>query len=374
MTAQRIKSRVFALFAVMVAFVSCAVTAPPALAANTPPTDNLTTTFSKYLVMDENASVPNVEFEFTITAGDAVDGSENSLPIYAGIGNPTVESAVFSTGDTTTQGTPTNSGATGYKYAKKEVTVDFSNVTFNSPGIYRYIITEGSSTTSGIINDTTATRTLDVYVESNDTGGLSVAGYFLHEDNAKSTGFTNEYATYDLTLKKNVTGNQGDRDKYFEFTVEIANAAEGTVYSVDLSGADENLTVDGTEKTNPKSLTVLAGGTVKATFYLKHEQSIVIQGLTSNTTYTITETDYASDGYTTSYEVNSGGSVESSTTGSQTMGADDHTVTFTNDKNGAIPTGILLETTPYLVMGGVVIAGLVALVATRRRRASRKLA
>ena len=46
----------------------------------------------------------------------------------------------------------------------------------------------------------------------------------------------------------------------------------------------------------------------------------------------------------------------------------DHTVIFTNDKQGTVPTGILLETAPYLILGAVVVAGLVVLFATRRRR------
>ena len=49
-------------------------------------------------------------------------------------------------------------------------------------------------------------------------------------------------------------------------------------------------------------------------------------------------------------------------------GKGDNVVTFTNDKQGAVPTGILLETAPYLILGAVVVAGLVVLFATRRRR------
>ena len=50
------------------------------------------------------------------------------------------------------------------------------------------------------------------------------------------------------------------------------------------------------------------------------------------------------------------------------MGTGDNIVTFTNHKEGAVPTGILLETAPYLILGAVVVAGLVVLFATRRRR------
>lgn len=380
MTLKRAKGRILALFAVMVALLTCA-TATPALAANTPAT-GATTTFDKYLVMDENASVPPVTFTFTISAGKAVDATDGSaLPIYAGndtsrvTGSPSIDSASFSTTDKThssVQGDDGLSLSSGQKYAKKSVTVNFRDVKYSAMGIYRYIITENSSSASGITNDAESTRTLDVYVQYGEGDNLIVADYVLYKSSAssdKSDGFTNTYATNDLTLEKNVTGNQGDRDKYFAFTVNISDAVAGTIYTVDLTDADESPMVDGTGETNPASLTVAAGGTVKATFYLKHEQSIVIQGLTSGTKYTITETDYSADGYTTTNTDNTADGADGKTTGQHAMGTVDHTVTFTNDKDGAIPTGILLETTPYLVMGGVVVVGLVALVATRRRRA-----
>lgn len=236
-------------------------------------------------------------------------------------------------------------------------------------------------TQQGISNDKTNTRTLDVFVEyeNAEQGTLKVSNYILYPDtktdtssveqNTKDDGFTNTYTTYDLTLAKTVTGNQGDRDKYFVFTIKITGAVEGTVYTVDLSGADERPTVDGVQQTNPETLTATEGS-VTDTYYLKHGQSIVIQGLTSDTAYTITETGYSTDGYTTTYAIDGGDAVTGNATPSQdnTMNGDDHTVTFTNDKQGTVPTGILLETAPYLILGAVVVAGLVVLFATRRRR------
>lgn len=122
------------------------------------------------------------------------------------------------------------------------------------------------------------------------------------------------------------------------------------------------------------SLTVDENGkVVDAIFYLKNDQSIVIQGLTKDTKYTITETSYSTDGYTTSNTVKVGDnevvtSDTPNTTGEKTMREGDNVVTFTNDKQGTVPTGILLETAPYLILGAVVVAGLVVLFATRRRR------
>lgn len=392
-----LKTRLWALAATLLLLVS--LLALPVSAANTPVTGG-TFDFNKYLVMNANANVPNVEFTFTIDAGEPVNAGNGQQKIYAGIVQntgetvtaPTVTEANFSyntDNDNTANGLPSDTTTTtqNKKYATKEVTVDFSGISFTAPGIYRYIITETASTASYIQNDTATDRTLDVYVQYKNNGSedepnysdteLVVSNYVLHEGledpaaqgEEKSDGFTNTYTTYDLTLTKSVTGNQGDRDKYFAFTVEITGAVEGTVYTVDLSRAEEKPTVDGVQQTNSNSLTA-TDGSVTATYYLKHNQSIKIQGLTEDTKYTISETSYSADGYTTTYKIDNGTEVTSNATPSENnaMGTANHTVTFTNFKSGTVPTGILLETAPYLILGAVVVAGLVVLFATRRRR------
>lgn len=393
MRQSNMKKRLLALATTVLTLVMCMVTAMPALAADTnvAPTDNLTTTFNKYLVMDEKANVPDVDFTFTITAGSAVE-ADGSRVIYAGndtrvtgfpvlkvdgAGTATTVATSFNPGDATyteKQGSDTVSLGSGQKYAKETVTVDFTNVDFNAPGIYRYVITETGNAQDGIHNDTTATRTLDVivnYRDANAGGQLVVSNYILYQgtktdatnESTKDDGFTNTYATSNLTLEKQVTGNQGDRDKYFEFTVNITDAVAGTVYSVDLTDATWN----STSSPNPTELTVGESGAVSGTFYLKDDESIVIQGLTEDTSYTIAETSYANDGYKTEYKIDSEDSVEANTTTAKTMGTSDHKVTFTNDKSGTVPTGILLETAPYVVLMLVVVAGGVALLAAKRK-------
>lgn len=373
---EKVLRQVFTVFAVIVAaFAMCASVATPAFAANTPVSGG-TTTFNKYLVMDADANVPNVTFGFTIEAGAEQEASGGSPAIYAGV-TPNliaVSDASFTTSDSTTPGTPSNTEDSTQKYATKSVTVDLSEVTFSKPGIYRYVITETATSQDGITNDTNTTRTLDVhvaYAEGSETE-LKVTSYALHpsdDSSKKANGFTNTYATHNLTLEKQVEGNQGDRNKYFKFTVSITNAVKGTVYNVDLSDADSNPNVnDGT--TNPNQL-VATDGTVTATYYLKDDQSITIKGLTGGTHYTITEESYSSDGYTTTNTVDGTASSQGGTTGDETMGDSFHEVVFTNHKEGIVPTGILIETGPYILMGAVVVIGLVALLATGRRR-SRK--
>lgn len=390
------RSRLLAAMVSLLMLVVCTFTALPAHAANVPPADNLSFTFNKYLVLNKGTKVPPVTFDFTIAAGQAV-AANGSRVIYAGndaqrtngklpvlkvesAGTDQTASVTFASGDTTwdrKQGQDTVMLAGEKMYARKSVTVDFAGVSFKAPGIYRYVITESATTQDGIVNDTTTTRTLDVFVEY-ETGSdneLKISNYILYpgtktnssDEATKDDGFTNTYTSYALTLEKTVTGNQGDRDQYFKFTVDITSLIPGTVYAVDVTtNAEAFPTVHGTSQTNPDTITA---GTA-ATYYLKHDQSIVIRGLTAKTQYTVTEESYSADGYTTSYVLDSEQPVESNTTGAKTMGAADHTVTFTNNKTGVVPTGILLDVAPYLLLVAAALAGfaLLALGGKRRNR------
>ena len=79
----RTKKCLLALISMVMVLVLGVGAALPAFAANIAPDANLTTTFKKYLVMDENANVPVANFTFKIAPGKAVAAS-GSRVIYAG--------------------------------------------------------------------------------------------------------------------------------------------------------------------------------------------------------------------------------------------------------------------------------------------------
>ena len=376
-----LKTRLWALAATLLLLIS--LLAMPVSADNDAATGG-EFTFNKYLVMEKNVVVPNVTFNFTITAATSTNPA-----VESGIGKPTVGSAAFTSTysqEDIYESVQTVDGVAdsltlpeGKVYAKLPVTVDFSSISFPNPGVYRYTVTEEATNQDGITDDTT-TRTLDVYVgyKDNSETELEVMGYVMYNGTittttgeTKSNGFTNTYGTKNLTLTKNVEGNQGNRDKYFRFEVTIANAVAGTKYTVTVpSGltADDLEDGDQLDNVNKKELEATSGS-VTAVYYLKDGQSITIHGLTPATTYAISEKDiYAADGYTTKYQIDSNDEQIANSFTAQTMEDTSHNVTFTNTKNGTVPTGILLETAPYLILGAVVVAGLVVLFATRRRR------
>ena len=355
--------------------------------------------FNKYLIMDAGDNVPNATFSFTIAPGTArsADTSSNGvMEVMAGVGTPTIADVTFAQSDSTATEAGTNidvaraasdraSGLTpatgvqletGEKYATKQATVDFSSVTFNEPGIYRYVITETADAdhaAAGIMHDNDTDRILDVYVVDNN-GTLEVAAYVMHKNDAdvtigtnmgpadvaqagaalsdKTDGFTNEYNTKDLRASKTVAGNEGSRDKYFEFTVTATNVNDADTFTVSIADDSNANTTDGNAdatsgaaknggtiaanagKTNPTSVT---GAQLKAgqKFYLKHGQNVVVRGLPLNAGYTVTENaeDYSSD---------ASGMTNSGTIGTVAGNGKVAEAGFTNTRSGIIPTGVFL--------------------------------
>ena len=324
-----------------------------------------TTTFQKNLILSADANVPSAAFAFEIVPGTAKEATETTVAIVAGPSGATVGSAAIAAGATTTAGTPGDSTETGKKYATATVTVDLTNVMFPAPGVYRYVITEEAVADPYSITGTNP-QYLDVYVEhsATATNHLEVKGYVLHTDEdapliaggelaTKSQGFTNEYATQNLTFSKTVTGNQGSRDKYFKFTVSITGAAAGAKYDVDLTNADaavpESVSTKSEYigKSNAASIEIPAGATgTEAVYYLKNGQSLTIKGLAKGTGYTITE-EY--EDYTQTVEGTANG----------TIGTEEITVAYTNNRGGAVPTGVMLTIVPGVIIVGIAIVGLI---------------
>ncbi len=362
-----------------------------------------TTTFDKYLVLNQNTYVPNVTFNFTIAPGSAheyVLGNEGVLEkfaVYAGndstrvTGAPTITSSVsFKPTDTVysaAQGNDTVVLESFQRYAKKTVTLDFTGVTYKEPGIYRYVITE-SGTNDGVTNDSNVNRYCDVYVQQKTTSSvldLEIAGYAIHEqDNVlavtesdyadlKDNGFQNTYDSYCLGIQKQITGNQGFKHKYFKFTLNISNAVPGTRYTLTDNTTDSRnkSTASGIKGTSGAYyLEADESGNCTYTFYLSNkngvQESIKLEGLTAATKYTISEEN---EDYTPSWTINTDlatGSTNNTGT-ARAMGAQNNAVKFVNTRVGTVPTGYILSVAPYAVIGIVAVAAFGVLVVLKRK-------
>ena len=329
--------------------------------------------FNKVLSMDKNANTPAATFSFSVAPGAAIAAGTDTLEVKAGVGTPTIANVVFTANESGTV-----SGDT--KTVTKQAAVDFSGCTFREPGVYRYIITEAASTVAGVTNDATATRTLDVYVQTNESGNLEVMGYVLYNGtktdapsatattaDGKSEGYVNTYSTYFLEFGKEVKGNFGSLDQYFEFTLTLSGLAPGAVFNVDLSHADANpVATEATKVTvaaNPTTITVGSDGTVTQKFYLHDGQYIKVLGLPNGAKYTLSENAHD---YTSAEGISAAdsalGTAHTDAVSNSTGITGDVNTGFTNTKNAVTPTGIanaVLTFMPAIVIAIIAIFGIV---------------
>ena len=357
----------------------------------------------KYLVVKSTATVPNVTFNFTITGKTAIDASADGVQVFAGDdasrveGTPTIGTAVFtkddvkhdtaqdleSTGIKVVPGTKDPVTLTpGQSYAKHDVSVDFTNVKFKEPGIYRYEITEKADTTGTVTNDVDTKRIMDVYVIDTD-GTLSVQGYVLHKNDdvvkkagtsatGKAEGYVNKMDAKDVKVEKTVTGNQASHDEYFKITLKIENALKNTTYAVDLSKADATTTINGANTmahTNKDTITTDNDGKANVEYWLQHGQSIIVRSMNIGATYemnedkaamnkegyvaTITSTDKAGDTIANGdYKVS--GKIEKTDD-------DQIDISFSNERSGVIPTGVIMTVAPFAAVTLLGAAGMVTI-------------
>ncbi len=453
-----------------------------------------TTTLDKYLVMKKTTDLPSATFDFAISSENvtavAADKTAGTLAVLPGVGSPALYvgtapatpsasvSVEFATSDTATDeenaktagDTPVfvtadadNTDADenkDEKYVKKTVTIDFTNVKFTEPGVYRYLITEtggkegatngylGTQTVGGkTVLVTETVRTLDVYVADananvDDTGSedngkpmLIIEGYTMYdgtvttapyalkvendpatdedesrdskvEGKTKDSSITNIFEAHDLTFAKAVTGNQGSKDKYFEFTVTVSGLkTEGSTFTVDVSGADATLpgTVNSATntsfagKTNPATLVVDTTKTVEndgysvtaegegadkvysvvATYYLQNGQYITIENLPLGAEYEVSENaeDYTPSDFITkdlsplNYDGVDGNDAFNDALSGQIADKDIYTG-FTNNRTGAIPTGIIASIAGPLALAGVGVVGAIGTVIYLKKKKS----
>jgi len=359
--------------------------------------------FKQFLIIDEQASVPDIEYEYSIAPGQAVPATRTSMEVLSGVGSPSVGKAVFVQGEETSsyaeEGLVLDSMQ---KYAVKTVNFDFSQVEFKEPGIYRYIVTMTSADQQAVDYDVqrgaqaaAKKRVLDVYV-IDENGALKIDSYVFHEleDQVpagaqggsasvseqharladKSDGFVNLYATQYLEFGKQVTGNQGAKDKYFAFTLKITGAAPQTTYDAHLGLAEmtsRNTAATKPEyrdKQNPYEFTTDSSGAATLSFYLCSEQYVIISGLPRGCSYALSEDaeDYVStEGISAEHAWDKTAHTDPV---SGTVASSDIRTGFTNTRNGIVPTGVMMSAAPAAGVFAAGGAGFAAVLALKRRK------
>lgn len=305
---------------------------------------------TKEVTTDGNTHAPNTTFRFTITEGDAstFEGAVVSAGVKDGLTLDTANNFSFAPGDKVLA-----------SYTKTgKIKVDATK--FTEPGVYHYLVTETQDTYDGITYDVTP-RHVYVYVV-NGTDGYEVEavkvvkdGDTAKEDNLKivnsyGDGSTPNDDIHDFIIKKTVTGNQGHKNKPFSFTVTIGGD------DADKEGAEKYMAVK-TPKTGEAETIHITDGLTQ-TFTLMDGETLHIYGLSEKDKYTVTETDYSADGYTTTVK-------EDNAEGFLT--ADGITVEFINRKQVGPATGVAMTFAPYVLLVAAA-GGLGAVVLGKKKR------
>lgn len=292
----------------------------------TTPKDGTVTIHKVYKL--ENAGTTSPEETFTLVQdgpGAVKDGEAEAAPALGTI-----------TGATYKEGAATVSGTTG------DITValpEYTNV-----GVYEYTLKEVAGKTAGVTYYDKGIK-LVVTVVNDNNGKLRIAAVHTESTGeAKSDKFPNTYKAGELDVSKTVTGNLGDKNKYFEFTVTLTGE-KGKTY------ADSYAVTGGSA--DAKNPTTIAVG-VPTKFNLKHGDTITIANLPYGVEYTVTET--AAEGYTTE-----------KTGADGTINAADQTAAFTNNKAGSVDTGVVLNNMPYILVLAVLAAGVAVFIIRKRR-------
>lgn len=196
-------------------------------------------------------------------------------------------------------------------------------LTFDSDGKATIRLKHGQKITiKGIPANATYTVT---ETEANKEGygttpGNGTASGKIEVDNTATAAFTNTKSVYQrLTVEKTVGGADGDKEKSWEFTIELKNA-DGMALNGRFNYKGGN--IEGVIP--PEDGTLTFGNDGKATIQLKHGQKITIENIPVNVTYTVTETEAGEDGYVTTPD---GGAASG-----EIKAGTDATASFTNSK------------------------------------------
>ena len=356
------------ILSIALALMLCVALAAPAMAADAAISTGKVE-IDKKLNVDQYAVLPaDIEFEFTLAA---VAGPSDISGFSSRTGNLTGIAVTAATGTTSTDVDVTglSSGTIKVKYSTtdkpgtdtsttaitKGFEIDFNSVTWADTGVYRYTVKEVAGSNTAISYDSTTTYYIDVFVVQGETnleiGGIIVStdGTYSAEAGESGNNYANKvgkgtientWKTHDLTVTKSVTGNQGNKNKEFHFTVTFTGLVDGQTYHYIENGQAKTFT-----------------GGQSATITLTNGQSATFYDLPEGATYTVVETEANQDGYTTTY---------SDGNGTGTIGTADVSVTVTNNKEGTVPTGVLLTIAPFAAL--MAVGGLGAVVILKRKK------
>lgn len=285
-----------------------------------------------YELANEGTFSPAETFSFDIEADNVTDASDDITP--ENMPTPTIGTVSYAQGE---------AGS-----ASKTKKIEIKLPEYDSVGVYTYIIHEAAGNSAGVTYYGDAILLRVTVIEQD--GKLRIAA--VHTEDPESTGegkkddFDNLYSAGELEVHKDVEGIMGNKEKYFEFRVQLTGE-EGKTYQ------DSYAITGGSYDANPDSIEIRPGETTEATFYLKDDDTIHIENLPYGVEYKVSETPVAD--YVTT-ETGTEGEVDAAV----------EQANFTNTKGGTVDAGVVLDSAPYLFT--LTGAAGVGLLLTLRRR------
>ena len=152
--------------------------------------------------------------------------------------------------------------------------------------------------------------------------------------------FVNKIADTSLKVTKTVTGNIGDQEKLFNFTLHTVPNEQypaGTLINCVLPNDD--------------SITTVAVGT-DLTFTLKHGQEANFTNMPISIEYTVTEDNYTADGYTTTVNATPEAQPTNGYVMTATADSTADVAAFTNDRSNT-DTGVDMGTASGIAMAAL---------------------
>jgi len=334
--------------------------------------------------------VPFVNFASAVTVSENAD-SPQSMTIHRyvhGVTNPVTNTFTYSiTEDPNNPAKVSNlpESATiefdavqpSNGLATKSTVLDLSGVGFSALGDYKFHIKEISSSNSNTYPKSNKEYIAMVSVRNEVDENGKPTGNFIPTlvaqardaesgDKTEVVFESSAKFTY-IEISKEVTGNLGESDRYFLFSLSVNGASKGDKFVIE--GQDDEIVVDG--QTVQPSKEYVVGESNK--IYLKHGQTITIgksgdlAQMPIGLSYALVEATPA--GYTTFIN-----GVEKSSTGWLATAAmengeitEANKIKFVNNRGSAVLTGITSAIAPIAVLA---VLGVCGLAITRKLRKS----
>ncbi len=291
-----------------------------------------------FTLENEGTTSPAVTFSFSDPVCYSV--TDSAITDLTAVPKVTVGSITYAAGEATNSEKsvslkiPSYESVGVYKYKFKEVTSEILGIKCFEKDIYLTV-------TVTYNQDNNLVASAEVYTDIEEEGT---------EAAKKVDNLANTYSAGSLSVKKEVTGNMGDKKKDFTVHVTFTNPTNRRIDST-----ISYKTADGVKKEITSEM--LREGNCTADIVLSDQDTVTFTNIPYGVTYTVTEEDYTGDkgGYekagivaTDSDPTCETGKIDSAS----------EAVVVTNNKQKGIDTGINLDSMPYLMMMGVACAGM----------------